>query len=70
MTLRIEAFPGGPFETNVYLVADLESGEALVIDAAQDTAETVRAAAAERGWTVGRSLSPTRIGTTSPMPSR
>ena len=54
MTLRIEAIPSGPFETNVYLVADLESGEALVIDAAQDTAETVRAAAAERGWTVGR----------------
>lgn len=54
MTLRIEAFPGGPFETNTYLVADLESGEALAIDAAQETAEAVRAAAAERGWTVGR----------------
>ncbi len=54
MTLRIEAFPGGPFETNTYLVADLESGEALVIDAAQETAQAVKAAAAERGWTVGR----------------
>ena len=54
MTLRIEAFPGGPFETNTYLVADLESGEALVVDAAQGTVEAVRAAAAGRGWRVGR----------------
>lgn len=52
MTLRIETFPGGPFETNVYLVADLDTGEALAIDAAQETAQAVTAAAAERGWTV------------------
>ena len=54
MTLRIEAFVGGPFETNTYLVADLERGEALVIDAAQETVDPVKAAAAERGWTIGQ----------------
>lgn len=52
MTLRIETISGGPLETNVYLVADIERGEALVIDAAQDTVEAVMAAAAENGWTV------------------
>lgn len=54
MTLRIETFAGGPFETNAYLVADLDSGEALVVDAPQAVTAAIQQAAAARGWTIGR----------------
>jgi hydroxyacylglutathione hydrolase len=33
MALSITAFPGGPVDTNAFLVVDQESGDALVIDA-------------------------------------
>lgn len=52
MPLEIVTFPGGPVQTNAYLVADGESGDALVIDAPYGTTAEIVAAAAERGWTI------------------
>ena len=54
MPLEIVAFPGGPVETNAYLVADSETGEALVIDAPYGTTAAIVAEAARRGWTIGQ----------------
>jgi glyoxylase-like metal-dependent hydrolase (beta-lactamase superfamily II) len=54
MPLEIETFVGGPAQTNAYLVADPETGEALVIDAPYGTTAEIVAAAARRGWTIGR----------------
>ncbi len=54
MPLEIVAFPGGPVQTNAYLVADTETGEALVIDAPYETTEAIVAEAAKRGWTIGQ----------------
>ena len=54
MSLEIVTFVGGPLETNAYLVADTATGEALVIDAPQDTAAAIVADAAQRGWTIGQ----------------
>jgi glyoxylase-like metal-dependent hydrolase (beta-lactamase superfamily II) len=54
MALEILTFVGGPVQTNAYLVADTESGEALVIDAPHETTDAIAAEAARRGWTIGR----------------
>lgn len=45
MSLIIETFPGGPIETNAYLVRDDASGEALVVDVPMDVADRIIAAA-------------------------
>lgn len=49
--MLITGFPAGMFQTNCYLVADEETGEAVVIDPGQDAAPQVRAQLAERGLT-------------------
>jgi glyoxylase-like metal-dependent hydrolase (beta-lactamase superfamily II) len=54
MPLDIVTFVGGPIETNAYLVADTETGDALVIDAPHETTGAIVAEAAKRGWTIGR----------------
>ncbi|MFT4039121.1 MAG: MBL fold metallo-hydrolase [Thermomicrobiales bacterium] len=54
MSLEIVTFPAGPVDTNAYLVADTETGDALVIDAPYGATDAVVAAAAERGWTIGQ----------------
>lgn len=54
MSLEIVTFAGGPLDTNAYLVADPTTGDALVIDAPQDTADAVVAEAKRRGWTIGQ----------------
>ena len=41
MSLEIVTFAGGPLATNAYLVADSATGDALVIDAPQDTANQI-----------------------------
>lgn len=52
MPLEIVAFPGGPAQTNAYLMADTETREALVIDAPHETTAAIVAEAAQRGWTI------------------
>ncbi len=52
MPLEIVTFPGGPVQTNAYLVADTDTGDALVIDAPYGTTSEIVAAAAERGWKI------------------
>jgi len=54
MPLEIVTFPGGPVQTNAYLVADGETGDALVIDAPYETTAAIVAEAAKRGWTIGQ----------------
>lgn len=54
MPLELVTFVGGPLETNAYLVADTTTGDALVIDAPQGTAEAIVAEAAKRGWKIGQ----------------
>jgi glyoxylase-like metal-dependent hydrolase (beta-lactamase superfamily II) len=50
--MQVETFPAGPIETNAYLVADEEMGEAWVIDAPPDSARVVLDTAKERGWKI------------------
>lgn len=47
--LQVSAFPGGPIETNAYLVIDPDSGEALVVDAPEDITDTIIDAARQAG---------------------
>ncbi len=54
MPLEIVTFPGGPVQTNAYLVADSATGDALVIDAPYGTTAAIVAEAAKRGWTIGQ----------------
>ena len=54
MALQLRVFVGGPIETNAYLVADDETGEALVVDAPPDVTAEVTAAAREAGWRIGQ----------------
>jgi hydroxyacylglutathione hydrolase len=54
MPLEILTFVGGPVQTNAYLVADAENGDALVIDAPHETTEAIVAEAASRGWKIGQ----------------
>ncbi len=49
--LEIVSFVLGPVQTNAYLIADSESGEAAVIDPAWDGERILRAAQA-RGWRI------------------
>ncbi len=49
--LEIVPFVLGPVQTNAYLIADPESGEAAVIDPAWD-GEVILAAARSRGWRI------------------
>jgi glyoxylase-like metal-dependent hydrolase (beta-lactamase superfamily II) len=50
MTLAIQTFDGGELETNTYLVADTDTGDAIVIDAADGVTDQVVAALRDRGW--------------------
>ncbi len=54
MPLEILTFVGGPVETNAYLVADAETGDALVIDAPLETTEAIVAEAAKHGWKIDK----------------
>lgn len=54
MPLEIVTFAGGPVDTNAYLVADTETGDALVIDAPYGTARAICEDATRRGWTIRR----------------
>ncbi len=54
MALEIVTFVGGPLETNAYLVADSATGDALIIDAPQDTASQIVEEAARRAWNIGQ----------------
>jgi len=50
--MQIETFEHGPVQTNAYLVADEEAGEAWIIDAPPGSAADVLAAAREHEWRV------------------
>ncbi|MEJ2706448.1 MAG: MBL fold metallo-hydrolase [Anaerolineales bacterium] len=52
MTLEIVDFVLGPVQTNAYLLADPQSGEAAVIDPGWD-GEIILAEARKRGWRIG-----------------
>ena len=52
MSLQIKTFVGGPVETNAYLVADEETGEATIVDAPAGVTAEVVAAVEEAGWTL------------------
>jgi hydroxyacylglutathione hydrolase len=52
MTLEIIDFVLGPVQTNAYLLADPQSGEAAVIDPGWD-GELILTEAHERGWRIG-----------------
>jgi len=54
MSLEIVTIVGGPIQTNAYLVADTETGDALVIDAPHETASQIVEEATRRGWTIGQ----------------
>jgi glyoxylase-like metal-dependent hydrolase (beta-lactamase superfamily II) len=54
MPVEIVPFVGGPVETNAFLVADPDTGDAIVIDAPQDTVAAVVAEADRRGWKIGQ----------------
>jgi len=54
MTLKIEAFPGGPVETNAYLVVDEATRAAIVIDAPEGVAGAIGAAIRAGGHAVER----------------
>jgi hydroxyacylglutathione hydrolase len=54
MSLEIVTFPSGPIETNAYLVADTETGDALIIDAPADVTTDIVAEADRRGWRIGQ----------------
>ncbi|HEY3378562.1 MAG TPA: MBL fold metallo-hydrolase [Armatimonadota bacterium] len=50
--LTLYAVPGAPLEVNCYLVADVEAGDALLIDAPLQVAEIMCAQAEELGVTI------------------
>ncbi len=54
MALRVQSFEAGPIQTNAYLVADDETGEALVVDAPLEATRPVTEAAAAAGWRIDR----------------
>jgi hydroxyacylglutathione hydrolase len=49
MPITIGTFPGGPIETNSYLVVDTDSGEAMVIDAPEGITDAIFDAAKQAG---------------------
>ena len=50
--LSIVTFVLGPVQTNTYLIADEQGGEAAVIDPS-DQGELIVAEAEQRGWRIG-----------------
>ncbi len=52
MTLHVETFPGGPIDTNAYLVFDDDSKQMLIIDAPMDVDRKLEERAAELGGEV------------------
>jgi len=52
MPLTVNVFPGGPIETNAYLVVDPDSGEALVVDAPEGITDQIVDAAKQAGATI------------------
>ena len=54
MPLEIVTFPAGPIETNAYLVADSETGDALIIDAPAGVTADIVAEAEKRSWKIGQ----------------
>lgn len=53
MTLTIQIVPGGPLDTNTYLVADEETKDAIVIDAAADVTASIVQLVSQAGYRVG-----------------
>ncbi len=54
MGLTIRTVEAGPIDTNAYLVADDETGDALIVDAPKDGAAALVEAATAGGWQVRR----------------
>jgi glyoxylase-like metal-dependent hydrolase (beta-lactamase superfamily II) len=52
MTLAVDVFAAGPIETNAYLVVDVETNRALIIDAPPDVSAPIMTAAVGRGATI------------------
>ena len=51
MTIKIKSLTLGPFATNAYLVADADTGRAILIDPVDDAPAILRLAE-EQGWTI------------------
>ena len=51
MPIKIKSMTLGPFATNAYLVADSQTGNAILLDPVDD-ASAIQAAAREEGWTI------------------
>ena len=51
MPIKIKSLTLGPFASNAYLIADSQSGNAILIDPVDD-APAILAAAREEGWTI------------------
>src|SRR5688500_14387870 len=51
-SLELHTYPSGPIETNVYVVIDPDSNEALIIDAPSGFAEDVLRFVHDRGVTI------------------
>jgi hydroxyacylglutathione hydrolase len=49
MAISISAFPGGPIETNAYLVIGADTRDAMVIDAPEGITDEIIAAATQQG---------------------
>jgi glyoxylase-like metal-dependent hydrolase (beta-lactamase superfamily II) len=54
MSLRVEAYAAGPLDTNAYLVADAETGAAILVDAPPGVTETLLEAVRAGGYRVTR----------------
>ena len=52
MTLKVETFPGGPIDTNAYLVFDDQSKEILIIDAPMEVDQALEDRVSELGGEV------------------
>ena len=51
MSIRIKSLTLGPFATNAYLVADTETGNAILVDPVDD-APAILSAAKDEGWAI------------------
>lgn len=51
MPIKIKSLTLGPFATNAYLVADTQTGNAILVDPVDD-ASAILTAAREEGWTI------------------
>jgi glyoxylase-like metal-dependent hydrolase (beta-lactamase superfamily II) len=54
--MHIQVFPSGPFSTNAYLAACLETKEAAIIDPAPNSAEKILTYLARNQWTCSKIL--------------